>query len=226
MKRRSAAILLTLAVLVIMALVARYGFTTTPIKEVTYVVWDPAIFVDENWATRVLPAFEKPVELSTILTKMQLDENGMASTESLIPIAQRYGLITMGESHVYAVNGHGKIVHVDVESSRGTVEVELDSYNGPITVLIYIGPRLPSMDSYAIRDAAGFRMDEFPGMEIGVIPSYINERALSEALEGLDRDKLHGKIISFKGAFSITTFNQLNIELNEIRIVPLEIDLD
>jgi predicted lipoprotein len=73
----------------------------------------------------------------------------------LTAIANQYGLITVGEAHVYMVKGSGKIVSVNTETSLGTAEVALDGYDGPIKVLIYIGTRIPS-DETSVRDAVGF----------------------------------------------------------------------
>ena len=63
---------------------------------------------------------------------MQPDAKGTASKDSPIAIANKYGLITVGEAHVHMVKGSGKIVSVYTETSLGTVEVALDGYNGPI----------------------------------------------------------------------------------------------
>ena len=98
---------------------------------------------------------EKAVELPNILSEMQPDANGTASKDSLIAIAKKYGLITVGEAHVYMVKGSGKIVSVNTDTSLGTVEVALDGYDGPIKVLLYIGTRIPS-DETSVRDAVGF----------------------------------------------------------------------
>ena len=49
----------------------------------------------------------------------------------------------------------GKVIAVDDKSRVGTLTLELDGYDGPITVKLYIGPRIPS-DETAVRDAVGF----------------------------------------------------------------------
>jgi len=48
---------------------------------------------------------------------------------------------------------------------------------------------------------------------------------LSNVLGGLDKNSLLGKTISFKGAFGIRTFNLLQIDLKDIKIVPVDIKL-
>jgi predicted lipoprotein len=106
------------------------------------------------------------------------------------------------------------------------VEVALDGYQGPVKVLIYIGSRIPS-DETSVRDAVGFiSFGDFKEQtEYGKVASEINKRVLSKVLGGLDKDSLMGKSISFKGAFGIRTFNLLQIDLKEIRIVPVELKL-
>ena len=49
--------------------------------------------------------------------------------------------------------------------------------------------------------------------------------SLARSLNSLASKDLVGKTISFKGAFTIRTFNLLNIDVKEIRIVPVEIKL-
>jgi predicted lipoprotein len=185
------------------------------------------VYVDGIWDSKLLPTFnEKAVELSKILSEIEVDADGTASKEILTAIAQNYGLITDGEAHVYMVKGSGKITNVNTETSLGTVEVALDNYDGPIKVLIYVGTRIPS-DETSIRDAVGFiSFGDFKEQtEYGKVASEINKRVLSQALGNLDKNSLEGKAISFQGAFNIRTFNLVQIDVKEIHIVPVEIEL-
>ena len=231
MKQKTVPIIIALAVLIFLVLVGRYGFTIVKIEDVEKAVqseaFDAAAYVEGIWTSRLRPTFnEKAVELSTILSEMQPDANGTATKESLIPIANQYGLITVGEAHVYMVKGSGKIISVNAETSQGTAEVALDGYNGPIKVLLYIGTRIPS-DESSLRDAVGFiSFGDFKEQtEYGKVSSEINKRILSEVLGAVDRNSMMGKTISFTGSFNIRTFNLLSINLKEIRIVPVEIEL-
>ena len=78
-----------------------------------------------------------------------------------------------------------------------------------------------------MRDAVGFiTFGDFKEQtEYGKAGSEINKRVLSTVLGNIDKDNLVGKTISFKGAFTIRTFNLLQIDVKEIRIVPVEIEL-
>jgi len=232
MKQKKASTMITLVITIIfLALVGRYGFTIVKIEDAEKAIqeeaFDAVSYVDEIWSSRLLPAFdEKAVDLSTILSEMQPDASGIVNKEGLVTVTNKYGLITVGESHVYMIKGSGKIVSVKAETSLGTIEITLDGYNGPIKVLLYIGTRIPSDDT-SVRDAVGFiTFGDFKEQtEYGKAASEINKRVLSEVLGGLDKNNLTGKTITFKGAFNIRTFNLIQIDLKEVRIVPVEIEV-
>jgi predicted lipoprotein len=231
MRRRIVTIVLVLAVLILLLLAGRYGFTVVTIEDVEQTVqdeaFDPVAYVDGIWESRLLPAFnEETVALSEVLNLIEPDANGKAAKENLIDVANQYGLITVGEAHVYMVEGSGRIVNVNAETSLGTAEVEIDGYDGPIKTQLYIGTRIPSDDT-SVRDAVGFiAFGDFKEQtEYGKAATEINKRVLSTELNDVDRDNLVGKPISFKGAFTIRTFNLLDIDVSEIPIVPVEIEL-
>lgn len=231
MKSKTATIIFTVAILLFIALIGRYGFTVVRIEDVEKAAqdeaFDPVSYVNGIWDSRLIPAFnEKSVDLSKVLSEIKVDANGTTPKEDLIDVTNKYGLITVGESHVYEVTGSGRIVNVNTESSLGTVEIALDGYQGPVKVLLYVGTRIPS-DETSIRDAVGFiTFGDFKEQtEYGKVASEINKRVLSQVLGGIDKTSLMGKSISFMGAFNIRTFNLIQIDVKEIRIVPVEIKL-
>ena len=231
MKIKTSSIIITVSIILFLLLAGRYGFTVVSIKEAEETVqneaFDPAAYVDGIWESKIIPTFnENSVEFSNILAEMQPDADGTIPKDDLIAIANQYGLITVGEAHVYMVKGSGRIVAVNTETSLGTAEVALDGYEGPIKVLLYIGTRIPS-DETSVRDAVGFiTFGDFKEQtEYGKAASEINKRVLTSVFSGVNREDLVGKTISFKGAFTIRTFNLIQIDVNEIRIVPVEIEL-
>lgn len=231
MKLKTATIISAVMVLLSLALVGRYGFTVVRIEDVEKAAqneaFDPVSYVEGIWDSEIIPAFnDKAVDLSKILSEFKVDANGTTPKEDLIDVTNKYGLITVGEAHVYEVKGSGKIVSVNTETSLGTVEVTLDGYQGPVKVLIYVGTRIPS-DETSVRDAVGFiTFGDFKEQtEYGKVASEINKRVLSQVLGGIDKNNLMGKTISFVGAFNIRTFNLIQIDIKEIRIVPVEIKL-
>jgi predicted lipoprotein len=231
MKLKTSSIVIAVATLLLLILAGRYGFTVVSIEQAEDTVqseaFDPVAYVDGIWESRLLPTFdEKTEELSKILSEMEPDASGTAPKDELIAIANQYGLITVGEAHVYMVKGSGKIVSVNAETSLGTAEVALDGYDGPIKALLYIGTRIPSDDT-SVRDAVGFiSFGDFKEQtEYGKANTEINKRVLSTVLGDVDRENLAGKTITFKGAFTIRTFNLIQIDVKEINIVPVEIEL-
>jgi predicted lipoprotein len=229
MKQKRSTIIVALLVLVFLGLAWRYGFTVVTIadaqKAVQSEAFDPVVYVDGIWASKLLPSFnDKSVGLSKILAEMYPDVDGTVPKEDLIAVANKYGLITVGEAHVYMVQGSGRIINVNADTSLGTAEILLDGYNGPIKVLLYIGTRIPS-DETSIRDAVGFiSFGDFKEQtEYGKVGSEINKRILSEVLVTLNKNQLIGKNITFKGGFNIRTFNLVQIDLKEIKIVPIQI---
>jgi len=231
MKRKIFSIIIAVAILLLLILAGRYGFTVVSIEDAENTVesetFDPVAYVEGIWESEMLPTFnDKAVEINRIFSEIETDADGTAPKDDLIAIANQYGLITVGEAHVYMVKGSGKIVSVNAETSLGTAEVVLDGYEGPIKALLYIGTRIPS-DETSVRDAVGFiTFGDFKEQtEYGKAASEINKHVLTTVLDGMDRDNLVGKTISFKGAFTIRTFNLIQIDVKEIHIVPVEIEL-
>ena len=231
MKLKISSFIIAVPILLLLFLAGRYGFTVVSIEEFEDTVqseaFDPVAYVDGIWESRLLPAFnDEAVELSKILSEMEPDASGAAPKDNLIEVTDQYGLITDGEAHIYMVKGTGTIVSVDADTSLGTAEVELNGYGGPIKVLLYIGTRIPS-DNTSVRDAVGFiTFGDFKEQtEYGKAATEINKRILTTVLGDFDRENLVGKTISFKGAFTIRTFNLIQIDVKEIQIVPVEFEL-
>jgi predicted lipoprotein len=229
MKIKLSKIIIAIVVLILLVLAGRFGFTVVPIEDVEKAIqseiFNPVVYVDEIWGSKILPTFEEnSVELSKILNEIHLDENGTSPKDDLVAITNEYGLVTVGEALVYMVEGSGVISAVNTETSLGTVEISVEGYSGPIKVLLYVGPRIPS-DETSVRDAVGFiTFGDFKEQtEYGKVSSEINKRVLTEVIGDLDKDQLLGKSISFKGAFNIRTFNLIQIDLKEIKIVPVQI---
>lgn len=189
--------------------------------------FDPVAYVDGIWESRLVPDVqEKAVDLAAILGQIEVDANGKAKKEQLVEIAKANGLITVGEAHVYMVKGKGEIVAVDDTSRVGTLTLKVQGYDGPITVKLYIGPRIPS-DETAVRDAVGFvNFGDFRDQtEFGKVASEINKRVANQVLGGLDKTSLEGKTITFYGAMSVRTFNLPEIDMHEIVIVPIVVEV-
>jgi predicted lipoprotein len=143
------------AAFVVVALL--FGFTVVSTEEeaALTVEFDPAAYVDENWDAVQASIKDNAVPLADVLNQITPNAEGKAATEALTPVAEELGLITTGEAHVYRVNATGTVTDVVTDTSKGTIGVAIDGYDGPIEVRVYVGTRIPS-DVSSIRDATGF----------------------------------------------------------------------
>jgi predicted lipoprotein len=226
-KRVSPAVAVALGALaVFVVLAALFGFTAVSTEEQASldVQFDPVTFVAESWDEVQTVITDEAVPLADVLNRFTPDADGKATTESLTPIAQELGRITTGNAHVYRVTTTGTVTDVDTESSKGTLGLTVDGYEGPITVRVYIGSRIPS-DESSIRDATGLiEFGDFRDQtEYGKVAAEINKKVV-ENLEGVDVESLVGKPISVVGAFTLRTQNQPSVDVSQVSLVPIAID--
>lgn len=232
MKRRGILItaLVVVAVLVVGYFAWPVAFTVVPIAKVeeqkASEAFDPVKYVDGIWDSKILPTVAaKSVNLTDILTAMKPNADGMAAKTGLIEVAKKYGLITVGEAHVYLVKGEAKVLSVDDKTSLGVMQVQPTGYTGPIKVMVYLGPRIPS-DETSVRDGVGFiNFGDFKEQtEYGKVGAEINNRVLT-GLSSLDKGQLVGKTVTFTGAMTIRTFNLVTIDLKKVTIVPVKVEV-
>lgn len=159
-----------------------------------------------------------------MLAAMEVDDNGHGDIAQLTDVAEQYGTITVGEAHIYLVRGAGTVTEVD---PLGLATVQLDGYDGPIEVLVYMGTRIPS-DETSVRDGVGFiEFGDFREQtEYGQVASEINKRIVRDVIEPLAGTDLVGQHITFLGAVGMRTFNLVDIDLSSLRVVPVEIEAD
>jgi predicted lipoprotein len=207
-----------------------FGFTAVSTEEeaASQQGFDPVAFVDGVWDDIHTAITDNAVPLADVLNRITPDAQGKASTEDLTPVAQELGLITTGEAHVYRVTATGTVTDVATDSSRGSLGLAIDGYEGPIKVRVYVGTRIPS-DESSIRDAAGFiEFGDFKDQtEYGKVASEINKRVVADleaaGVAGKAAQSLLGKPVTVEGAFTMRTFNQPQIDVSEIALVPLEL---
>ena len=229
--KRTLTWLIGIIVLIGLYFLVRSAITIVPIADVEAQqqaeVFDAPAYVEANWQQRILPAAdEKAVDLAQVLNAFEVDSNGLAKKEQLVDVANEFGSITVGEAHVYLVRGRGTVTAIDTSASTGRMTVQLEGYDGPIQVDIFIGPRIPS-DETAVRDAVGFiNFGDFREQtEYGKVANEINKRVVSEVLEPLDKETLVGKTIEFVGAVGIRTFNLIDINVGTITVVPVRVSV-
>jgi predicted lipoprotein len=230
--KRIRIVMLSVVIVAVVFVSARYGFTVVTVEQLEAVrlagVYDADEYVDEIWDATLIPTVdENAANLSAILTEFEVAEEGVASKERLSDVAEEYGRITDGEAHVYMVAGQGEVIEVDTESRVGTLALSLDGYDGPTEVRLFVGPRIPS-DESSVRDAVGFiSFGDFRDQtEYGRVAAAINSKINEEILEPLDKEGLVGERVSFRGAFSIRTFNRVDIDLSTIYVTPTYLALE
>jgi predicted lipoprotein len=209
-----------------------FGFTVVSTEEeaASQVGFDPVAYVDGIWDDARTAITESAAPLADVLTRIVPDADGKAAKADLTPIAQELGLITTGEALVFPVRGTATVTDVDTASSRGTVGLAVDGYEGPIKVRAYIGPRLPS-DESSIRDATGFiQFGDFRDQtEYGKVAAEINKRVAADleaaGVAGDQAASLEGKQVDITGAFTLRTFNQPRIDVSTITLVPVELSV-
>ncbi len=169
------------------------------------------------------PSRTTPCPSRTCSTASRPTPRARRRPRTLTPVAEELGLITTGDAHVYRVAATGTVTDVDTESSKGSLGLTVDGYEGPIKVRVYVGTRIPS-DESSIRDATGFiEFGDFREQtEYGKVVAEINKKVLENLASG-DIPALVGKPISVTGAFTMRTLNQPSIDVSEIHIVPIEI---
>jgi len=212
-----------LAVFAVMAVL--FGFTVVTIEEeeAASVEFDPAAFVDGVWDNVRTTIDDEAVDLAAILREIDPDTDGKVPKEALVPVVEQYGLVTPGDAHVYMVTTTGVVTDVDTESSRGTLGLQVEGYDGPIEVRAYVGRRIPS-DETSVRDATGIiRFGDFREQtEYGKVASEINRRVLTQLSE-LDAASLVGQEVHLTGTMMMRTQNLTQIPVGQLTIVPLEI---
>jgi predicted lipoprotein len=218
------------AVVAVVVVALVFGFTVVSTEEeaASRVGFDPASYVDGVWDDVRSAITDNAVPLADVLNRIQPDAGGKAPKADLLPIAQELGLVTTGEALVYRVKATGTVTDADVDSSRGSIGIQVDGYDGPIKVRAYVGTRIPS-DESSIRDAAGFiKFGDFREQtEYGKVASEINKRVVADleaqGVGGKSAADLVGKPVTLTGAFTLRTFNQPQIDVSTIDLVPVEL---
>lgn len=225
-RRAGGKLVAVVAVVVFLVVAGLFGFTvvSTDDDAALNVEFDPVTFVDDNWEAIRAAIADNAVPLADVLGRIQPGADGKAAVDDLTPVAEALGLITTGEAHVYRVTATGTVTDADTETSRGTIGLAVDGYDGPIAVRAYIGTRIPS-DESSIRDGTGIiQFGDFRDQtEYGKVASEINKRVLT-GLEGLDAASLVGQPVTLTGAFTLRTFNQPAVDVSQIVLVPLSIE--
>ncbi|MBK8986662.1 MAG: DUF2291 domain-containing protein [Chloroflexi bacterium] len=194
--------------------------TIVPIEEMQQLqqseTFDPVSYVDGIWAERVVPTIlEKATDLPTVLAAIESD---------LVDAGEQYATISQSGALNFVVRGQGVVESVSTESRNGTAVLQIEDYNGPITIILQVGPLIRGD---GVRDGVGFiNFGDFREQtEFGQVARELNQRVANEVVNSLDLENLVGQPVAFNGVFTIRTTNQTNIDLSEIVITPVLLDV-
>jgi predicted lipoprotein len=163
--------------------------------------FDPTSYVHGIWAPKVIPTItNKAVDLSTVLTALQANS---ASAE------RRFASQSSDGVYNFIVKGQGKVVAFNSSSRDRLVTIQLPAFKGQTTILVQIGPVIFGT---ALRDSLGFiNFNQFSNqVQYQQVSDQLNAQAASN-MQKIDFAALQGKTITFYGAFTFVTLQQINI---------------
>jgi predicted lipoprotein len=173
--------------------------------------FDPTRMVASMWQPKVVPSIEKrATDLGTLHTAITADADAAG---------KKYGFRGKDEGAPwnFPVKLQGTVVETDVESSQGTVSVDIDG-DGKADATVDIGP---TMLGTALRDSLDFvSFQNFKNqIDYARFGTALNAYTATHVLNALPRKDLKGKSISVTGTF----VNDGSSDVPEI--IPTEISV-
>jgi predicted lipoprotein len=163
--------------------------------------FNPSSYVQGIWARRVVPTvMNRATDLPTVLEALQAN-----ATEA----ERRFANQSSDGVYNFMVKGRGKVVALNASSSDRLITIQLPGYKGQTTILMQIGPVIFGT---ALRDSLGFiNFNQFSNqVQYQQVSDALNAQAARD-LRGIDFTALQGKMITFYGAFTFVTLQQINI---------------
>lgn len=205
MKKRMAAVLLTLAI----ALSSLTGCVkVVKIGDEGKLTGNTAFNADSDvasiWESKALPELnKKAVDLKTFLTEANGD---------LKSLAKKYGKYSMGTSGElsYVVKGTAKVTKIEQQKKAGYMEVTLEGYSGKETIRLQIGTVFKGS---AVRDSLDFiKYEDFKNqVQWAAVSQSIHTVIMDKVIKPLNVSSLSGKTVEFVGCFTVDDNSQLLI---------------
>lgn len=200
---------LTMLLLIVQVVAACSHYTVRPIKSATTSnqsnqfdrQFDPNSYADANWSSKVVPTImKKAVDLDTVLSALQKNSDAAQ---------KQYATQSSDGFYNFIVKGKAKVTAINTSSRNGTLSLELPTYKGQSTILLQIGP---VMLGTALRGSVGFiSYSQFTNqVQYAQVADALNAHAAQD-LKGIDFASLKGKTITFYGAFTYATLQQITI---------------
>jgi predicted lipoprotein len=173
--------------------------------------FDADKYVESIWDSKVLPTMEKKANDAAVVLpeiKNNVDEAG-----------KKYGIRSSdtGSAWNFIVKGKAKIVSVNTESKNGTMDMDLEPYDGNSDFKLQIGPVIKGT---SIRDSLDFiKFDDFKNqMVFADLSNAMHKRLNEQILSKMDFKNAGSKEVEFLGAFTI-------LPSGEILVTPVKIGL-
>ena len=170
-----------------------------------------AKYVDDRWATKILPAAAAAPSLTTLVGAIQ---------HGLDAAGKTYGHRESGPYN-FPVQVQGVVDRLDTASRAGTLILKPtgDGSNVSVEVRVAIGPVIRGT---AVRDGSGVVpfSDFVNQIEYADVAEELNKRVADAVLKPLDPKTLVGKTISVQGFFALAS-----ADANTITITPVKIEV-
>src|SRR6185312_5246963 len=154
--------------------------------------FDAKAYVDEIWASKVMPDFKnRAMDLGALLQEIAMDPDKAGQAHG-----HREG---DGNPWTYEIKGEGKVVAVDTASRHSIVTVEVRTASGARKVDLQIGP---VVFGTMLRDALPFiKFGDFVNqIQYAQASRALNDRASKGVRETFDPKNSMGKMIVFYAA--------------------------
>lgn len=168
-------------------------------------------YVAGLWDDQFIPAYrEQAVEFTDLVGQIRADEAAAISAHGFRNGTGGYSFMTKGEAQV---------LEVDTSSRIGFMSLDFEPYDGQADANLAIGPVIRGRNNAATDAVRFIRFQDFVNQtEFAAVSTAIKSRILAEVLNDLDLENIAGKTISFHGAFTLET-------LDNIELVPIILEV-
>ncbi|MTI61501.1 MAG: DUF2291 domain-containing protein [Firmicutes bacterium] len=166
-------------------------------------------YVDSIWNDKIISYINKEA-IDVNLVIKEIDKNLDAAGE-------KYGIKeAAGKPWKFIVKGKGKVLSVNTESRNGTIDVDIEPYDGKKDLKIQIGPVIRGS---SIRDSLNYiSFNNFGNqIEYAKFSTEINNKINKEFLQNINFEELEGSVIDFQGVFVVQS--------SEIVLTPVKIEV-
>jgi predicted lipoprotein len=172
--------------------------------------FDAKKYASDIWDTKVLSLIEQTaVNLPDLISGLRSDEKKTCTEYG-------YRVGEEGSFYNFAVKGKIKILAVHTESRNGTLDGDMEPYDGKKDITVQIGPVFKGS---AIRDYLNFiSINTFENqVEFAKLGTELNMRVRDTVVKDIDFVKLSGKECTLTGVFT------LDNGVDSIVLIPVKI---